>query len=231
MPGGYDSFIQRGAMHILHLIPWLRADAIRSRSPQPARSLPPRPRRVIVLIPDLEIETGRTARRVRELAYQLDRQIQFLGICADSDHESAVRRQLVILASLARDDRVSAEVQVEAGLGWLPAALTHWQPGDRLVCFEGQRIGLRRRLLSQVLESRLQTAVHILPLPPGEYRRHSRLKGMLLAWPGSLVIVALFLWLQIRLSQLPQDWGHNALLYASLIAEVGLILLWNSLSS
>lgn len=212
-------------MDLLHLI----TGTTRSPALQPAPA--PRLRRVIVLIPDMEIDPVRSARRVRELAYQLDRQVQFLGTCPDAAHESAVRRQLVNLAGLARDDRVSAEVRVEAGLGWLQAVQANWQPGDRLVCFEDQRIGLRKRLLSRVLEARLEVAVHILPLPPGERRRRSKLAGKVLAWPGSLVILALFFWLQIRLSQLPQDWGHNALLYASLIAEVGLILLWNSICS
>jgi hypothetical protein len=140
-----------------------------------------------------------------------------------------VRRQLVTLSAIARDDHITTEVKVEPGANWLEAALTNWKPGDRIVCFEGQRFGLRQRLLSSVLESRLGAVVYTLPIPIAEIRRRSHLLGQLLAWPGSLGIVAGFFWLQVKLTQLPQDWGHSSFFYLSLIAEVGVIWLWNSL--
>jgi hypothetical protein len=213
-------------MNRLHLLPRLFAHqrtAIAETSPLP------RPRRLIVLVPDIDFDVNRTARRARELSNLLDRNIQFLGICRDAADEPAIRRQLVTLSSIARDDRINTEVKVEPGLNWLEAVQTHWQPGDRIACFEGQRFGLRRRPLEDLLETRLEATVYVLPIPAAEARRRSKLAGKLLAWPGSLAIVAIFFWLQVRLTQLPQDWGHNSLLYISVIAEVGLIALWNAI--
>lgn len=189
----------------------------------------PRPRRLIVLVPDVDLDTARTARRVRELANRLDRRIQFIGLCRDEAYEPGVRRQLITLSAIARDDRIATEVKVELGTSWLKAALNNWQPGDRIACFEGQRTGLRQRELRSLLESKLDATVYVLPLPPAELRRRSRTAGKFLAWPGSLAIVALFFWLQVKLTQLPQDWGHSSFLYISLIAEVGLIWVWNSI--
>ncbi len=188
-----------------------------------------RPRRLIVLVPEADLDTSRTARRIRELAQLVDRHICFIGICRDEALEPSVRRQLVTLAAIARDDHITTEVRVETGSNWLQAARSNWKPGDRIACFEGQRFGLRQKLLSDVLESRLGAMVYTLPIPFAEIRRRSRRIGQFFAWSGSLGIVAGFFWLQVKLTQLPQDWGHSSFFYISLIAEVGVIWLWNSL--
>jgi len=196
-----------------------------------ALSASARPRYLIVLIPDSLVDTAATARRVRELANLLDRRIRFIGLCRDAALEPSIRRQLLTLSAIARDDRIFTEVKVEMHASWLKALKSNWQPGDRIVCFANQRIGLRRKQLSEVLGSRLNATVYVLSIPVSENHRGSRLLSELLAWSGSLGIIAVFFWLQVNLIRLPQSWSNSLLFYILLLAEAGLIWMWNSIVS
>jgi hypothetical protein len=50
-------------------------------------------------------------------------------------------------------------------------------------------------------------------------------------WFGSLAILVGFLWAEMKIVQLPQDWAHTALLYFSIVVEIVLIWAWNSIFS
>src|SRR5512143_349730 len=136
-------------------------------------AVPARPRRLIVLVPESGIDTALTARKVRELANLLDRRIQFIGRCQDAALEPGIRRQLVTLSAIARDDKISTEVKVELGKGWLEVVKSNWQPGDRIVCFAGQQGGLLRRQLGDILSATLDATVYVLALPVRETRQRS----------------------------------------------------------
>ena len=47
----------------------------------------------------------------------------------------------------------------------------------------------------------------------------------------SLAIIAAFFWLQVKLTEMSQDWGHTWFIYISIFIEVGLIWMWNSMFS
>ena len=55
--------------------------------------------------------------------------------------------------------------------------------------------------------------------------------SQLVVWSGSLAIIAAFFWLQVKLTEMSQDWGHTWFIYISIFIEVGLIWMWNSVSS
>jgi hypothetical protein len=86
-----------------------------------------------------------------------------------------------------------------------------------------------QKLLHEVLRSQLESPIYILSA--NQPIKNSRSKSLLQAsfWLGSLAIISGFLWLEVKIVQLPQDWTHNLLLYLCVFAEVGLLLLWNSI--
>ena len=86
-----------------------------------------------------------------------------------------------------------------------------------------------RRALHEVLRSHLEAPIYILSAD--QPIKNSRSKRLLQAvfWLGSLAIIGAFLWLEVKIVQLPQDWAHNLLLYLCVFVEVGLLLLWNSI--
>ncbi|MBK8822210.1 MAG: hypothetical protein IPN58_06260 [Anaerolineales bacterium] len=188
-------------------------------------------RRLIVLVPDSEVDTTLLARKIWELANALESRVQFLGLSRDAAHEPRLRRQIINLSAMVGDgNHISVESKIEFGTNWLNAVKSEWREGDVIVCFTEQRAGFTRRPLSQILESNLNATIYLLT---GFHQQEDRLRSSWIfngiAWAGSILIIFSFSWLQIKLTQSPQDWEYRALLYISLIIETGSIWMWNNL--
>lgn len=180
-------------------------------------------RRLIVLVPDSDADISNAARKVWELAEALGGRVQFLGLCKDKEREPSLRRRMVTLSSL-----VGGESKIEFGGDWLNFVKFHWREGDVIVCFGGQQAGFAKRPLSQILESNLNATVYVLPDIEAARPRSNRFLSAV-GWAGSIVIVALFFWLQSKLIHAPGDWVYSALLYLSLFIEAGSLWAWSSL--
>jgi len=187
-------------------------------------------RRLVVLVP-LDSDYSPVLQRVWELANAQGSRVLFLGLCKDAAHEPALRRGLVTLSALVRDGRVSAEDKVGIGTNWVDFVKSNRQVGDMIVCLAEQRAGILQRPLSQILESKLDMPVYILSglYTPGPSESHWL--AQITAWVGSIGILAGTFLLQIRVVSLPQDWAQTTLLILSVVAEVWLIWVWNSLFS
>jgi hypothetical protein len=121
-------------------------------------------------------------------------------------------------------------MQVEVGTDWLSIVKCNYQEGDMLVCITEQPVGLRRRPLSQILESTLKAPIYVLSQTKSP-QFQSNLISQVIAWSGFIGIVAAFFILQVKISQLPKDWSQTLLFILLLIPEFGLIWVWNSLFS
>ncbi len=197
-------------------------------SPASSADLQPA-RRLIVLIPESEADTAHTARKIWELETALESNIQFLGLSKDATHEPGLRRQLINLSAMVRDDHVSVDSKIEIGNNWLNAVKSDWHEGDVIVCFAEQRSGFVRRPLSQILESNLKATIYVFSIFPQEEHAQSSWMREAMVWMGSIGIILGFFWLQSKLIQQPQDWAYTFLLYISLFAEVGSLWAWNSI--
>lgn len=188
-------------------------------------------RRLLVLMPDPEADSVNAARRVWELANFLKGRVQLLGLCHDEVQEASLRRRMVTLAAMVSAEDRPVESKVEFGRDWLDAVRKNWREGDVVICFAGQPAGLGRRSLGELLESNLNVTVHVLDgVYPAETPRPQWFTS-LLGWGGSLGLIAGFLWLQVGLASLSKDWAHTALIYLSVLLEVGAVWGWNSLFS
>jgi len=188
-----------------------------------------RSRQLIVLIPPESDCTGLT-RRICRLASETNSDIQLLGLCRDPNQEMALRRELVTVAALIRDAKVFVDMKLEVGTDWLDMVTRNYQYGDMLVCIADQPIGIRRKPLSQILESTLKAPIYILSATQSS-QSQSDLVSQLITWSGFLGIMIVFFILQIKITQLPDDWFQTLLSILVLIPQLGLILLWNSLFS
>jgi len=187
-------------------------------------------RRLIVLVPD-DSDHSEMTRRIWELANATGTRVQFLGVCKDAAQEPSLRRGLVTMAALVQDGRVSTEAKVEIGTNWVDAVKRNLQAGDMIVCFAEQRAGLLHRPLSQILEANLDAPVYIISGLYPQRTSRSNWLYQIVAWIGSIGIIAGSFLLQIRLTSLPQDWAQTTLLILSVLVEVWLIGGWNSLFS
>lgn len=186
-------------------------------------------RRLIVLVPDADLDYVTATRRVWELATELGADIQFICLYKDPARESSLRRQLVTMTAMVQDGNVSAEVKVESGNNWVNVVKSNRQTGDMIVCFAEQHAGLLYRPLSQILRANLEAPIYVLSgLYPQNQSRFNTLSFIAL-WTGLISIVSGSFLLQIRLVSLPRDWTQTILLIISVMAELWLIWVWNNL--
>jgi len=184
--------------------------------------------RLIVLVPT-DWNSHAVTRRLWKLARTLGAHIQFLGLCKEAEQEPGLRRGLVTMASLLQNEGVCVDVKVELGTDWVEAVKRNYQPDDMIVCFAEQRAGLLQRPLSQILRSNIKGMVYILSGSYPQTDTRPPWLSQIMAWIGPLAIIVLAFLFQVRITSLPQDWAQTSLLILSVMGEVWLISLWNSL--
>ncbi len=187
--------------------------------------------RLMVLVPDADLDYAGATRRVWELAIELGAHILFIGLCKDRAEESSLRRQLVTMTAMIQDGNASAEAKVQVGNNWMNVVKANCQVGDSIVCFAEQRAGLLQRPLSQILQSDLKIPLYILSglYPPGPSKLSTL--SLIQLWAGLLSILTGFFLLQIQILSLPRDWAQTSLLILSVIAEIWFLWAWNNLFS
>src|SRR6185436_10321634 len=75
-------------------------------------------RRLIVLVPGVEIDQALVIHRVWELDHTLECSVLFLGLCRDVLEEPGLRRALITMSALLHDDWIAAEMKTEIGNNW-----------------------------------------------------------------------------------------------------------------
>jgi hypothetical protein len=186
-------------------------------------------RRLIVLVPEFLEDSSITAGKIWELAKALEGHVLFIGLCKDAALEPSLRRQFVFLSAMVSDGFVSVETKIEVGGNWLKVIKSNWRDGDVLVCFAGQYTGLMHRPLSQLISSNLKLNVFVLDDLFSTNSHRPNWLSPIMAWVGSISIIAVFFWAQVQINHLPEVWAQNVLMYLSIPLEVGLIWGWNTL--
>lgn len=187
--------------------------------------------RLIVLIPDAELGSANLPQRIWEIASSSGFDVLFLGLFSDPSHEAQLRRKLITIAAIIKDSNVCTDIMIKQGYDWVKEVKNIWQPGDVLACYAEQKIGLLRKPLDQVLQSNLETQIYNLSDHQPAQKTMSNLFSGASSWLGSLAIIGSFFWVEAKIVELPKDWTHTSLLYICIFIELGLIWLWNSIST
>lgn len=185
-------------------------------------------RRLVVLIPSLEVDLTALTHRVWELASVTGAHIKFLSLCGDMVQEPSLRRKLVTMSAIVKDDNVSADAEVIFGRNWVDAVKSRQQQGDMVVCCAEQRAGLLQKPLSQILQSDLDVPLYVLSGLYPQTDARSNWTTQAVAWIGFIVILLGFFTLQVKIDQFAKDWTM-ILQVLSTIVELWLILVWNNL--
>jgi hypothetical protein len=194
-----------------------------------SHSNPETTRRLIVLFPASEIDTPDLDHQIWEIARSLKLNVLFLSLSNDYKVEAQLRRKLINMAAMIKDPFVSTDIMIGYGNDWVGQVRKVWQAGDIMACYSGQKVGLMRRPIDQVLKSSLDATVYILSDLQPVTNPISKFISTALYWLGPSTIIAGFLWAEVDIVRLPQDWAHHALIYACILVEVVLLWLWNLL--
>jgi hypothetical protein len=196
---------------------------------------PPSASRLLVLVPDLDVDEVALAQCVWSLAEPRSLAVLYLGISSDPFRESPVRRRLATLAAITRDNRIRVETRYLPAQNWPEAIQVTCRPGDLIVSPPERALSLQSngyRSRRKALSAAVGVPVHVLPDPLFDTRpdRGRRLQRFLF-WPVSLAILAGFFWLQVQIDQATSGSVQIILLSLSVFAEGGLLLLWHTLTS
>jgi hypothetical protein len=188
-------------------------------------------RRLVVLIPNVDIDEAEVAQEVWKLAFPPGLAVLFLGLCPNINEEPRVRRRLATLAALTRDERVSVDMQLEFGHNWIKKLRTVLAVGDIVVCHTEQQTGIWHQPLELALARLDIPTLTLKGFIPPMYKSSSTFLRESIFWLVSVVIVLGFFWLQAQELRISEIWAQDTLLGLSILIELGVLFVWHSISS
>lgn len=198
-------------------------------------------RRLVVVMLDAA-EEALLAGRILALAEPRGLRVLLIGVAPDPQGEAKLRRKLATIAAFLKDHRSPTrsdwpesnrdtwvEYRIEHGKDWIARTRALLRPNDMLACYSEQVIGTRQRPLSDILSSTLNMSIYTFTGLHGPEKSRQPVVSQALSWIGSLAAVGGSLLLQARIVTAVQGGAQTALLLLTVIAEVGLIWVLNSL--
>jgi hypothetical protein len=180
--------------------------------------------RLVVLVPEGEIDENAFARRIWQLAVSLSLNIMYLAKALD-DHQAVYqRRRLAGLAFITSDEGIQVQACVSTELSWTKALEKTQLPGDLLVCLASHQIPnhiIGRISLGKLLSKSVSVPVYTLAglkIGLALYQRQ-RIKEIL-AWTTSLILLAIFFGLQAEIVHFTVGTTSTILLCLSVLVEV-----------
>jgi hypothetical protein len=178
-------------------------------------------RRLIVLIPSFDINLSAFAHRVWELANATGSHILLLGQFDEAEKESKIRRDVATLSAILKNENSSVESNISFGRDWIHLIKNYLHKGDMLVRLAEHKINF--------LESHIDLQIYILSGFVTQKDSSSNKFSQLISTLGSLVIIAGFFVLQVRIIDFTKDGVRTLFLLISLPIGFGLLWAWNSL--
>jgi len=190
-------------------------------------------RRLVVLVPENELDERALAQRIWSLAAQGPLEVLFLALAPNWDAEAHLRRRLATLAALTGDRQVDASTQLACEANWVLAVEKVRQPGDLLICYD-RHTSDSWRLQRQHLGAYLSTATNVpayilVGLVLGPSPRLLNMVRELLALAASLFVIMAFAWLQIRIDQAMDGGLSTLMLCLTVFVEIACLVKLNDL--
>jgi hypothetical protein len=189
--------------------------------------------RLLVLVPEDELDESRYARKARALAEVQKLNIRFIGMVRTPEMESLMRRKLVTLSGISGSESAEADF-IESGLtSWVEIIQNECGTQDFILCPE--EFNLDSFLNNDVCDLRSEMAgkIYMVPgmMPSDRQERLERATRNVLNWAGILAIIAIGFLLEVDFDR--QTVGIARTLTEIIIfsAEIGILWWWNTFVS
>ncbi len=194
-----------------------------------SREAEPAIRRLVVLVPSLEVDLAEFAARLRSLALPRGLRVLLVGQHPHAEDKWIWRRELAGLAALISDaPRIIVDYHVGRPQPWPVMLQPMVREGDLVVCHREQVQGwsVTGNSLARQIKVELQVPVcelrglyaHLPRLAPSVVRNA-------LSWAVPLVIILVFGVIQVQLREHTTGWVTTAALFVSVLIELALIAL------
>jgi hypothetical protein len=180
-------------------------------------------RRLVVLIPESDLDENALAHRIWNLASLTGLQVLFLGLSPDEESAPFIRRRLALLASAIHQGEVRARSSVVVGVNWSRAVKKVLHLGDLVVCIEGHKVprrGFGRWRLGEALSADFDVPVYLLAgLQIGRSPVQLQSVRSLIAWSLSIIVLLTFGGFQVWISQNDNSTLSVWLICLTIVAE------------
>ncbi len=183
-------------------------------------------RRLIVLVPNTEIDPLAWATRIKTLASPRNLAVLLVGRTQDDQELWDLRRGLTTLAALiATPPEIVVETRVSTRRAWVDVVAEVMATGDLVVCHREQRIGARwpwqQRSLADAIRLRLRVPVCTLTgFALSADRTASSLINRVMAWGTPLGVIAAMGLVQVEIQTHTTGLATTALLSLSMLVEL-----------
>jgi hypothetical protein len=184
-------------------------------------------RRLVVLIPEGEIDNNALARRIWQLASSSGLSILYLALLPD--HKSTYQsRRLATLASLTASRESRPQTSVSQEKSWFKAVEKILRAGDVLICLKEHQLSrgvFFRKTLGEMLSAATAAPVYMLgglEIVPNP--QSNQITKTLLAWTVSISLMVVFFILQIVIDRFSVQPASTWFQFISVVVEI--YLLW-----
>lgn len=185
--------------------------------------------KLLVLVPEDELDETRYARKARQLAetYKLD--IRFIGLNQSAEMESQIRRKLITLSGIAGTETIGSSFTMVEASSWLDVLKKEFLPGDRILCPSEFNTNSFYMKESQETQAALAGKVHFVPgmLTSSDRERVEMVTRLILNWVGILAILAIGFFLEADFDRQTVGLVRTLAEITIFTGEIGILWWWN----
>jgi hypothetical protein len=187
-------------------------------------------RRLVVLIPNADLDEIRLARRIRAMMSPHKAGILLLSTVIREGEGPLERRRLTNLAAILSDPFYTVTSKTISAKHWVGEIKENLLPGDLLVCLNGHKApsrSLKSQTVGQALSGELPCPVYILQNIAIKEVFHQTISHRIIGWMVPIVMILLFIGFDVRIAKDAGGWVSTLLLWIVFMVEAGLIWSWN----
>lgn len=187
--------------------------------------------RLLVLVPDDELDEARYAKKARLLAESFHFPIVFLGLNHEPDKESQMRRKLITLSGIAGSEKTMTDFKLFSVASWVEVLQNELQPQDIIMCPEKFNSGSNLVTELDGLKSRMKEKIYFVPdiLISSDQERREELSWAILNWAGILFLLVTGFFIEVDFDHQIAGVSRTIFQIVILTIEIALLWFWNRL--
>jgi hypothetical protein len=185
--------------------------------------------RLLVLVPEEELDEAKYAQKARSLAEQLDLDIVFLGMVNSQETESLIRRKLVTLSGIASTGSSNSRFTEFKHHNWLEMSKREFKPGDYILCPKESNAADALYKAGEVLNSQFGNNVFFTSgiITPNSREKFEEVTKQVLNWAGVLIILVTAFIVEAGVDGQTSGWVRIVCEIVLVGLEIVILWMWN----
>jgi hypothetical protein len=186
--------------------------------------------RLLVLVPNEDMDEVRYARKARQVAVANNLDIQFISLNHSPEDEAQARRKLVTLSGIAGTTSITSDFTLRDVPSWLDVIQMEFTAEDHILCPTEINSNSFYPKESEDLRARLNGRVHFIPgmMTSSDRERIERITRIVLNWAGILTVIAVGFLLEVDFDRQIVGLGKTLAEIAVFAIEIGILWWWNT---